>query len=312
MIPIKIDQISKGLDRSIYDLKKEDFEKILRVLLKQVQDIEDANFQILNERSIFTAIGAQLDVIGILLVVPREGLEDEPYRKKLLLKVATNSADGTPNSMIDIIKTYSEGSSVEIREGVIAFGNIIITAGSTLDSGLWSLVQDIKPVGTLWNIHTDYNSNAFRPAYENGNNTEEAFQTSNDGLNFENFQTSNDGLNFETFFTKTGTKTYANNTDKNAILYFEGLSPFQTSNNGINFENFIVDGEVFEVLDESIGVPKNITPLTWEVSKNSKSPVGLEPFYVNNEEDFVPFEVLRKDPLTGELVQLQLYLNKEI
>ncbi len=309
MIPIKIDQISKGLDRSIYDLKKEDFEKILRVLLKQVQDIEDTNFQILNERSIFTAIGAQLDVIGILLVVPREGLDDEPYRKKLLLKLATNSADGTPNSIIDIIKTYSESASVEIREGVIAFGNIVITGGNTLDSGLWSLVQDIKPVGTLWNIHTDYHNNAFRPAYENGNNIEEAFQTSNDGVNFDNFQTSNDGVDFETFFTKTGTKTYANNTDKNAVPYFEGLSPFQTSNDGVNFENFIVDGEAFEVLDESAGVPKNIIPLTWEVYENSKSPVELKSFYVNNGEGFVPFEVLRKNPLTGELSQLQLYLK---
>ncbi len=274
MIPIKIDPISKGLGRSIYDLKKEDFEKILKVFLKKVQEIEDVNFQILNERSIFTAIGAQLDVIGILLVVPREGLEDEPYRKKLLLKIATNSADGTPNSMIDIIKTYSEGSSVEIREGVIAFGNIIITGGNTLDSGLWKLVQDIIPVGTLWNIHTDYNSNAFRPAYENGDNVEETFQTSNDGFIFENFQTSNDGLNFETFFTKTGTKIYANNTDKNAVPYFENLADFQTSNDGLNFEDFIVDGEVFEVLDENAGIPKDIIPFAWEVSKNSTSPLS--------------------------------------
>jgi len=272
MIPIKIDQISKGLDRSIYDLKKEDFEKILKVLLKQVQDLEDVNFQILNERSILTAIGAQLDVIGILLVVPREGLEDEPYRKKLLLKIAKNSADGTPNSIIDIVKTYSESGSVEIREGAIAFGNIIITGGNTLDSGLWQLVRDIKPVGTLWNIHSDYNDNAFRPAYETGLTTEEPFQTSNTGIVFENFQVSNDGVNFETLFTRTGTKTYANNTEKRAQLFFERLEPFQTSNDGINFENFIVDGSVFKVL-EGDDLPKNITPFTWEVSKISKSPL---------------------------------------
>lgn len=273
MIPIKVDQISKGLDRSIYDLKKEDFEKILSVLLKQVQDIEDANFQILNERSIYTAIGAQLDVIGTLLVVPREGLEDEPYRKKLLLKISTNSASGTPNSMINIIKAYSESDSVEIREGDIAFGNIIITGGNTLDSGLWDLVRDIKPVGTLWNIHTDYNDNAFRPAYETGDTLEEPFQTSNSGIVFENFQVSNDGINFDTLFTRTGTKTYANKTEDRAQLFFESLSPFQTSNDGINFENFIVDGSVFRVLVGGDDLPKNLTPFTWEVSNVSKSPV---------------------------------------
>lgn len=272
MIPIKIDQISKGLDRSIYDLKKEDFEKILSVLLKQVQDIEDANFQILNERSVYTAIGAQLDVIGTFLVVPREGLEDEPYRKKLLLKISNNSAGGTPNSMINIIKAYSESDSVEIREGAIAFGNIILTGGNTLDSGLWELVRDIKPVGTLWNIHTDYNNNAFRPAYETGDTLEEPFQTSNNGIVFENFQVSNDGINFDTLFTRTGTKTYANNTEESAQLFFEKLSPFQTSNDGVNFENFIVDGSVFKVLVEE-NLPKNLTPFTWEVSNVSKSPV---------------------------------------
>ena len=273
MIPIKIDQISKGLDRSIYDLKKEDFEKILKVLLKQVQDIENANFQILDERSIFNGVGHQLDVIGFLLLVPREGLDDESYRKKLLIKIAINSANGTPNSMINIIKSYSDSDQVEIREGSIAFGNIIITGGTTLDSGLWNLVQDIKPVSTLWNIHTDYNDNAFRPAYENGFNVEEPFQTSDIGIVFENFQTSNDGVNFETFFTRSSTKVYANKTDKNAVPYFESLSPFQTSNDGVNFENFIVDGEVFEVLDENASIPKNIIPLTWEVSSASISPI---------------------------------------
>ena len=273
MLPIKIDQISKGLDRSIYDLKKEDFEKILRVLLKQVQDIEDTNFQILDERAVYSAIGSQLDVIGTLLLVPREGLEDEPYRKKLLLKISTNSASGTPNSMINIIKAYTESVSVEIREGAIAFGNIIVTGGNTLDSGLWGLVREIKPVGTLWNIHTDYNDNAFRPAYETGDTLEEPFQTSNSGVVFENFQVSNDGINFETLFTRTGTKTYANNTEERAKLFFESLSPFQTSNDGINFENFIVDGSVFRVLDGEEDLPKNITPFTWEVSEVSKSPL---------------------------------------
>jgi hypothetical protein len=273
MIPIKVDQISKGLDRSIYDLKKEDFEKILSVLLKQVQDIEEANFQILNERSIINAIGVQLDVIGTLLSVSRDGLEDEPYRKKILLKIATNSASGTPNNIINIIKAYSEGDSVELREGAIAFGNIIITGGKTLDSGLWELVRDIKPVGTLWNIHTDYNNNAFRPAYETGDVLEEPFQTSDKGIVFENFQVSNDGINFETLFTRTGTKTYADKTDDRAQLFFENLSPFQTSNDGVNFENFIVDGSVFRVLIGGDDLPKNITPFTWEVSNFSKSPL---------------------------------------
>ena len=199
MLPIKKDQISIGLDRLIHELKDKDaVEKMLSLFLTKVQEIEDAGFELLEQRGIFEAVGFQLDVIGKILGVKRLGLEDEPYRTALLLRIASNNADGTPNNLITLVKQYSGSDNVQLREGIIAFGSLIVNGAYKVDKGLWQLVQDAKPLGSQIIIHSDYTGKAFRPAFEKSLAKAEPFQTSDDGIIFENFETSDDGINFET------------------------------------------------------------------------------------------------------------------
>lgn len=272
MIPIETDQVEKGTNRLIYDLQiQENVVKLLTLFLNQVQEVEIANFSTMNERGIDDAIGFQLDLIGKIVGLERKGLDDEDYRQALLLKIGINTADGTPNTMINLIKQYSGSTDVEMREGRVAFGNIIVNGAGIYDSGLISLIDDIKPAATLWVVHSDYNENAFRPAYETSLGASENFQTTDDGLIYEDFQTTSNGVDYETFTIQVGGVTYYPNSLGNETLYYEEYETFQTTDDGVNFEDFQVtaNGVDYEDFQVSVTPPDGLTPLTWEIDEDS-------------------------------------------
>lgn len=66
-------------------------------------DIEQALFEIRDEFWITTAVGTQLDVLGIIWDVQREGLSDTDYRTKILSKISLN-VSGEPEVIISILK----------------------------------------------------------------------------------------------------------------------------------------------------------------------------------------------------------------
>lgn len=72
------------------------------VLVTPVQDVERLFNELLNEVSIETAVGVQLDVIGIILDLERASATepDEEYRNRLLGQSASLSQSGEPEAVI--------------------------------------------------------------------------------------------------------------------------------------------------------------------------------------------------------------------
>lgn len=94
-----------------------DLEKILEVYLKQIQDLEDAAFQVLLETILDNAVGEQLDVIGRIVVLAREGFADDTYRERLRAKIIINRGSGTIPEIIEIISLLSgPGVQVEVQQ----------------------------------------------------------------------------------------------------------------------------------------------------------------------------------------------------
>lgn len=166
MIPTLIDQVELGLSRNIDFLDKENFNKLLKLFLEEIQELEVATLAIADQKNINTAIGAWLDYIGSLVGQPREGRTDEEYRAALLLKIAANSSDGTPNTIIDITKQYTGSSSSKIIEYYHAtFVNVIESTLCTNFEGYFSLVEQIKPVAVNAVLVNNINGNRFTPAW---------------------------------------------------------------------------------------------------------------------------------------------------
>lgn len=77
-------------------------EKFVATLATPFQSIENMLQQLLTERSIDTAVGAQLDVIGRIVGQTRGGLDDDTYRRYCRARIATSKANGVFENLITV------------------------------------------------------------------------------------------------------------------------------------------------------------------------------------------------------------------
>lgn len=85
---------------------------VLTALTKQVQALEDAAFGLLVLRSINDATAAQLDEIGRILNVEREGRTDAELRLRLRAQVLVNSRSGEYNTLLLVLRLLSPSNAV--------------------------------------------------------------------------------------------------------------------------------------------------------------------------------------------------------
>jgi len=88
----------------------------LTAFVQQVQELEGALFELLEERGIDTAIGAQLDTLGDIVGEPRLGRGDDNYRVAIRGRILVNLSEGTPVDLIGLLVVLSEGSAVTLTE----------------------------------------------------------------------------------------------------------------------------------------------------------------------------------------------------
>lgn len=77
-------------------------EKFLACLVTPFQSLENALQQLLTERSVDTAVGAQLDVIGRLVGQPRNGMVDADFRRLVRARVSVNRSTGNVENILTV------------------------------------------------------------------------------------------------------------------------------------------------------------------------------------------------------------------
>ena len=92
---------------------KENFKSILEAVGEQSNDIETAIFELKDEYDLNTAVGDQLDVIGSIIGLTRDGRIDDNYRILLKVKAEINSSAGTPESLIKTAVALYDATEVE-------------------------------------------------------------------------------------------------------------------------------------------------------------------------------------------------------
>lgn len=97
-------------------------QKLLRVLITPVQELEDVNQELLTERWLISAVGQQLDEIGLILGLPRNLDEsDEDYRERLQFQIFINTSVGSPEDSIRMLKFLTQASHIGYYEPWPAF-----------------------------------------------------------------------------------------------------------------------------------------------------------------------------------------------
>lgn len=99
------DHPGEGADLLLLEFKdKPRIEAYLRAMLAGVQDLEDGIYQVLTERWLDTAVGAQLDRLGQILDLGRAGWPDEIYRTLLRAQILAYKSEGTWPDLLAIVK----------------------------------------------------------------------------------------------------------------------------------------------------------------------------------------------------------------
>lgn len=126
---------------------------LMTALVNQIQNLENALFVIDAQRQIYNgqAIGEQLDNLGTLIGLKRNGLSDSEYLILLLGTIAEDNSDTTQDTLLNIVQTVFNAQQVFCKTpnspgGPTSTGNAYIAfsvGGSTVDSALYTLIETI-------------------------------------------------------------------------------------------------------------------------------------------------------------------------
>ena len=79
-------------------------EKLISILMRPFQRLENTAIQLLTLRYVDTATGYQLDVLGRVVGQARGGLVDDIYRRYIRARIATNRSTGRREELIRICR----------------------------------------------------------------------------------------------------------------------------------------------------------------------------------------------------------------
>lgn len=86
---------------------------LLKSWVTQVQELENALWDLREMRTLSTATGIYLDEIGAIVGQPRNGMDDDTYRVWISARVLVNRSSGTTEQVIGFVKKLV-GESVEV------------------------------------------------------------------------------------------------------------------------------------------------------------------------------------------------------
>lgn len=93
---------------------------ILHVLLGQFQEIENVIWDLLTAFDLDTAVGAQLDILGVILNEPRAGRTDEDYRAALRVVILVYKSNGKLPEMLEISQKLVPAADIVMAEPATA------------------------------------------------------------------------------------------------------------------------------------------------------------------------------------------------
>ena len=108
---------AQGIARLIAQyVGKPRIETLIGIFLDQIQEAENALFELATERFVENAIGVQLDGIGDIVGQERQGLGDDDYRPLIRARIKANNSEGTAPDIIGVANAaLNDPGTGEIR-----------------------------------------------------------------------------------------------------------------------------------------------------------------------------------------------------
>lgn len=150
---------------------KDNIRIFLEAVMDLVQELEYVAFDLRDLRALDTAEGEQLDGIGEIVDLPRDGKTDEEYRSELGVKISINVSGGQPEVLIGVVASLTQATKVHTQE-IFPATFIMHSDGEVIPANLIDLMKKLKPAGVAVQITID------------GGETPFVFDGDPDGLGF--------------------------------------------------------------------------------------------------------------------------------
>lgn len=143
----KADHVALAIKRLPEQFKsKTKIVQFLTALVSSCQALEDALWQLIDERTVETAIGTQLDQLGSIVGQPRGGLSDTDYRPYIRARIMTNRSRGAVEDLIRITKLIlaDELATIEVdsQRGTVVVRIADVTTTDAVAEVVISFLRD--------------------------------------------------------------------------------------------------------------------------------------------------------------------------
>lgn len=138
---------------------------ILGALTAQVQAAENMIFNLWQSRWLDNAAGAQLDGLGAIVGVDREGLEDDAYRIMIRVQILVNASSGTFDQILAIFEHLDPDNTYVIEEMFPAgfqISALLPFDAPVSEARMGRLLGDAKAAGVEAQLVYQTQENAFR------------------------------------------------------------------------------------------------------------------------------------------------------
>ena len=134
----------------------ESWPKLFRFMAESICELEDLLGQANKDRYISTAYGLQLDLIGEMVRLPRNGASDELYAQLIKVEVQTLYSSGTIPEILDAAAgIITDGRDIELEEFQVAAFSLSIPNLSELEfSVLKAILCDMPAAGVAALLET--------------------------------------------------------------------------------------------------------------------------------------------------------------
>lgn len=119
---------------------------IVRVSVDEAQEVENVGSNLLTNRRLDQAGGAQLDGLGDIVGVDREGRLDEEYRAAIRFQIFINVSNAEPETIITAIRFVTQATRVrlwEIQDATIQ----LFTNGVIIPDDIVTFTESITAAG---------------------------------------------------------------------------------------------------------------------------------------------------------------------
>lgn len=125
------------------------------------QDIENVLFDLLKYRSIGSASGKQLDLLGAMVGINRTG-PDDVYRDDINFQIYINRSNGSPETLISCLSAVTNATSIELIEaGNARVIMTIIQALKPIPANMFEKMKRVKAAGVALEINVNNSTNQF-------------------------------------------------------------------------------------------------------------------------------------------------------